>query len=543
MLQLTAKTIRADHLPGTNSLFAALCRAAALRSQFLGIGDWDLPTLQEQARAVARPCLAVPELLRQNSPAAPAAAASLALARQPGTVFVLTGQQAGVLGGPAYTFYKALTAVVLARRLRETGVPAVPVFWVASEDHDVAEAAGLRMLLVGRGLQAFTIPLDANPGHPVARVRLGETLPEVWADLGAALPNTAHTGPLIESIRACYRPGETLNRAFGAWMRKLFEPFELLFFDPMEADRKPLLAAFLAKLPKWRPAMAERLASQEERLRAAGFKAQVRFQPDRPFLFYLDPDLGRRRLAAAPEGGWSVEGTAIAKSGADWSSWLAAEGERFSPDALLRPLFQDWLFPTVAYVGGGAEIAYHVQLRPLYEFWGLAPPIPWPRFSATLVSPGSARRLDQLQLEAQDLLAPREELLTRLLEREGRLGELERFQSARVNAHRALAELMLPLGELSEDTGRFAAATSGKIHGLLDKLEEHLHRKLKGGNEDLVRRLDALLRELLPEGNPQERVLNLVPWLALFGPGLLEQLAEIIDPFEVTHHFIKMEER
>jgi len=543
MLQLSVQNIEIARLPGTNALFAALCRSEALRLQMLGTPAWDGPALLQRAGAVRRPCRAIAELVRQNTPAAPAVAEALSLAGQPGTVFVLTGQQAGMLGGPAYTVYKALTAIVLARRLREAGAPAVPVFWVASEDHDVAEAAALAMVLPGRGLQRIEAPVDARPLQPVAEVRLREAAAATWAELCAGLPQTPHAAGLGDLVQTCYRPGQAMNRAFGTFMRQLFQPLELLFFDPLEADRRPLLAGFLAEWPGQRPAMVAQLSRQEELIRNSGFRVQVQFQPERAFLFYLHPDLGRRRLVATPDGGWRVDGTDVGRPGSGWKDWLAAEGERFSPDALLRPLLQDWLFPTVAYVGGPAELAYHVQMRPLYDFWGLEPPIPWPRFSATLVPPGAARRLEQLQLEPADLLGSREELLTRLLAREGRLGDLERFQAARESAHRSLAELTLPLAELSDDIGRFAASTSAKIQGLLDKLEEHLHRKIKSGNEDVVRRLDALRQELAPDGNPQERVLNLLPWLALFGPDLLEKLAETIDPFQTGHRFIKVEDK
>jgi bacillithiol biosynthesis cysteine-adding enzyme BshC len=544
MRNLRLERIGLDRLPGVNRFFLELSRRPDLRSRFLGVPAWDLAGLRDRAAAVRRPVRALAELVRQNEGAGHAAAHALEAAARPGAVFVVTGQQAGLFGGPAYTVFKALTVVRLVRALRAEGIDAVGVFWVASEDHDIAEICGTTVFAPGTGLHRLELPVDMEIPWPVAQRRLDAAMEDLLERTVELLPAGTHAEAIQAWLRECYRPGAGWGDAFRGFMQRLFAPLGLLLFDPMAMDRHRPLREFLDCFPAARPGLIESVRKATAEIRGAGFDPQVELQPERSFLFYLHPEAGRRRVLETESGRFAVDGTEMAWSLAEWPEVLDAHAEAFSPDALLRPLFQDWLFPTVVYVGGPAEIAYQAQIRELYAAWEMTPPLLWPRAGATLVTPGAARRADQLGLAPADILLRRDEdLLSAVLSAQGRLQPLERFRAARPAAEAGLEELTGSLVGAPDDVLRFAESTRGKLRGLLDKLDEHAHRRLKNEQDDSRRRFESLSQELLPDGNLQERTLNLLPLLQAYGPELLAGLADVLDPFVREHFLIHMEER
>jgi bacillithiol biosynthesis cysteine-adding enzyme BshC len=544
MLSLRLERIGLDRLPGMNRLYLDLCARPELRARFLGDPGWDLAALRERAGAVRRPVRVLPDLVRQNAGLDAESDAALELMGKPGAVCVVTGQQAGLFGGPAYTLLKALTVVALVRILRAEGIPSAGIFWVASEDHDAAEVGDTVLFAPGSGLQRLRVEAAGDIPWPVAQRRFDAGVEDLVAGAAALLPSGTHAGTVLAWLRESYRPGAGWAEAFRGLLQRVLSPLGLLFFDPMEADRAPLLREFLAPFASTRAELVRSVAGAGDRIRAAGHRPQVDFVPERSFLFFLHPEAGRRRILETSPGRFVVDGTPLAWTGDEWLSILERHAGSFSPDALLRPVFQDWLLPTVAYVGGPAEIAYQAQIRSLYPAWGLAPPLLWPRASATLVSPGAARRAAQLGLDPKDVILRRDEdLLSEILSAQGRLEPLERFRESRPPAETALERLSASLEQAPDDVRRFADSTLGKIRNLLDKLEEHAHRRLKNEQDDARRRFDTLTQEILPEGNLQERTLNLLPLIQAFGPELLTGLAAVLDPFVREHCLIHMEDR
>lgn len=544
MLNLRLERISLDRLPGMNRLYLDLCARPEMRGRLLGDPGWDLAALRERAGLVDRPVRAFSDLVRLNAGLGPECDASLEQLRRRGAVCVVTGQQAGLLGGPAYTLLKALTVVSLVRALRAEGIPSAGIFWVASEDHDAAEVCETALFAPGAGLRRLRVDAGGEVPWPVARRRFGADIETVIEQAASILPAGTHAETVLGWVRECYRPGAGWAESFRLLLQRFLAPLGLLFFDPMEADRTSLLRDFLTPFPAARAALIRGVAEAGDRIREAGHHPQVDFIPERSFLFFLHPEAGRRRVLETSPGRFGVDGTPMGWAGQEWPSVLEGRAGSFSPDALLRPVFQDWLFPTVAYVGGPAEVAYQAQIRSLYPAWGLTPPLLWPRSSATLISPGAARRAAQLGLELKDVILRRDEdLLSEILRAQGRLEPLERFRESRPPAEAALERLSASLEQAPDDVRRFADSTLGKVRNLMDKLEEHAHRRLKNEQDDTRRRFEALAQEILPEGNLQERTLNLLPLILAFGPDLLAGLAAVLDPFVREHCLIHMEDR
>jgi bacillithiol biosynthesis cysteine-adding enzyme BshC len=337
-------------------------------------------------------------------------AAALAL---PGTVAVVTGQQAGLFGGPLYTLLKAVNTVTVARHVAATtGATVVPVFWVDSEDHDWDEIRSAHAL--DRDANLVHVALDVLPGagvQPVGRLVLDASVAETITAFVAQVPPTEYTAGLAECLRRCYCEGTRVATAFAMLLDELLGPEGLVVFEADDPAAKPFAASvFRRELAN--PCEAATLSTKGgERMTAAGHAPQVTSADDSVGLFYLD-GTGRRPIRFRDD--QFIVGDEPKSKPA-----LQAEAEehpdRFSPNVLLRPLVQDVLFPTVAYVGGPSELAYQVQLADLYAAHGLERPMLVSRASATLVDSAALKFLERSGMPLESLQPQDESALNRLL--------------------------------------------------------------------------------------------------------------------------------
>lgn len=542
MHSLTVKTVAPERLPGGSDYIRLIRDNPALCRELTGVADWSGPALLENLPHRGGVPRLMDDLRRQNADPDPAEAAALKRAAGGQAIFVITGQQAGLFTGPLYTIYKAVTVLRLVRFLRQADVDAVGLFWVAGEDHDIDEVAAVHL---DRGLQPpVRLAIEQRPAEPlpVSTIRLGDEIGALLDEVARVLPGGAAADTLGTWLAECYRPEATFGEAFHGLMRRLFAGTGLLFFDPMAADREAMMRDFVAPLPRLRDEIHDRLARSDERMRSLGLEPQVPFQSERCCLFYLHPEQGRRRLLETPAGDLRVDGTSAVWDRTAWEDELNRHPGRFSADALLRPVLQDFLFPTAVYVGGQAELAYQAQIRELYPLWGLTPPVLWPRAGATVIGPALVRKLERLEITAEDLFRHPETVLNEIFARQGEREALDRFQAGRGEVEDSLERLGAPLAGFPEPMVRSADSTLGKIRGLLDKLEDRLRRQVKKDNEDTVTLLEVLRGNVLPGGNLQERTMNLLPVLALVGPGFMDWILETLDPFSREHVLLLIEE-
>ena len=305
------------------------------------------------------------QLLAVQNPS-PALAESLEQIRQ-GANVVVSGQQVGIFGGPLFTAHKAATAVALAREATAAGHVHVPVFWLASEDHDLAEVNHV-VFPAGRELRKLTWNAAPQAAVPVGGVLLDDSIAplieQAWELLGYS--------DAMEALAAAYRPGQTLAAAFAEFYGAVFAGQGLLILDASsrEAHRlgAPVLQAAIERADELHTALLER----NRELQATGYHAQVAVAERGSLLFLIDDKTGARnalrRTEASltePAGLWQAGREKYSTE--DLLGILAAQPERISPSALLRPIFQDQILPTSAYIGGPAEIAYFAQSAVLYE--------------------------------------------------------------------------------------------------------------------------------------------------------------------------------
>jgi bacillithiol biosynthesis cysteine-adding enzyme BshC len=451
-------------------------------------------------------------------------------------VAIVTGQQAGLFGGPLFVLFKALATVQVARLLTERGHPAVPVFWVASDDHDFAEVRSVSVIDTAGGIRTLRYSPHREPlGEPAWRIVLDETITALVDELAAALPRNLGGDEVLGLVAECYRPGETLAGAFARFVSRLLP--ELVVLEPADRALKALAAPVLVREVREASPTSRLAIEAGKALLAAGYHQQVPVRPGFLNMFALVQ--GQRRALALVEGQVEVRGTRQRLPLDEVVREIEAEPERWSAGALLRPLVQDALLPTAAYVGGPAEIAYHAQIGPSYAHFGIPRPALLPRPSLTLVEPTHARSLSAEGLTLVDLEADPEALVGRWA-REAYPGVEAAFASTREAVEREMGAVEEALAAADPTLRAAAAAARGRALHQVEGLHEKALRALKKRDQGRADRLRRTRDALFPGGAFQERGVGLICPLAERGLALTDELEARLDPFARGHQVVRL---
>ena len=483
----------------------------------------------------AVPALAALLQAQQSSREAPAAArAAAATFADPRTVAIVTGQQAGLFGGPLYTLHKAITAIKLARRVStEHGVPAVAVFWIDSEDHDWEEVRSCTVL--DDDQRAQTIRLDELSGagqRSVARLMLDGQGPAAVDALQAALPATEFTPALLDMLRSAYAAGHSMSQAFGRVLEYVLGPYGLVVYDAADPASKPLVSDLFARA-LGEPGRTSGLASAAgDELERRGYHAQVTAAEHSAPLFLIDElrQAIRWRDSVAIVGERELPLTELVLL-------ARSSPQSFSPNVLLRPLVQDTIFPTACYVGGPSELAYLGQLRQVYAHFGVPMPLVSPRASATVVDAATLRFLGRHDVPFAAFQRQDELTLNQLLESQLPAGVEASFADAGRALVDRLAAVTAAAAVVDSTLEGAAKSTLGKMQHDLQALHGKVVHAAKKKDETLRRQFTRAQAQLFPNGHPQEREVGAVWLLNRYGPAAVDRLIELL-PLDYGHHWV-----
>lgn len=486
----------------------------------------------ESSRLSPQQCATLADLLEQQASSFHSSQSALAnIARlRAGARAVVTGQQVVLFGGPLLTFLKAATAIARAREASAvSGMPHVPVFWMASEDHDLAEVDQVS-LLTKTSVETLRVELKLARAMPVGGVVPG---PGINAVLDRA-SELLEYAPISEWLRECYLPvgaePSSLALAFGRLMAKVFANQGLIVMDAADRGFHALGASTLRYAIEHADELHDALVARSAELVKAGYHAQVLVAPESSLLFLMDETTNERmalRRTKSPEGASQWKAGNRTYSSAELLAILEASPERLSPNALLRPIFQDTLLPTEAYVGGPAEIAYFAQSALLYErILGRITPV-LPRLSATLLEPAIAAVMDKDEIQLPDAMTTPEALAQRLGARAMPI-EVKRRLAATGNALEAeLSALTEYLGGMDASLGRTAQVSGSKMLYQMNRLRRMAATFELQKESSLRKHAEAITLNVFPAGHPQERVTAGIWFLSRYGEGLIERLIEV----------------
>ncbi len=481
----------------------------------------DPPVLDADALAASRRVRPDPAL-RDACIARAAASENLGRLFADGGLCVTTGQQPGLLTGPLFTLYKALTAVAVARAFEQRlGRPVVPVFWVAGDDHDFAEANHIHQLSRANEVEQVELRIRGpdEPLRPLYQEPLGPEIHKVIDAVLEAAPDTEFRSNVAAWLQRHYRAEQDFASAFAEAMAELLGPYGLVVFRSTHPAAKramaPHLLAALAGAAELDQGLAERAAA----LKRAGHPAPVAVG-EGATLVMIEEALGRDRIL--------LDGGAYTarRSGTKWSleqlrAVATEDPGRLSPNVLLRPVVEAALLPTTAYVAGPGELAYLPQAEPVYGALAIAPQAAVPRWSGRVIEARVAKVLQKYAVTADDLAAPEGQLEAALV-----AGDMPKAaREALAALRRALQERY---GQLEEAAAQVDAtmrkpvqsarntALSGATH-----IEKRLVSQLKKRNEIVVQQVAKARHTLYPRGRPQERMFNVVPYLVRYGEAFL----------------------
>lgn len=439
-----------------------------------------------------------------------------------GAVAIVTGQQAGLFSGPAFSFYKALSAIRCAEEITQAGIDAVPIFWIATEDHDLAEV-NHTFWNTRQGLARYELPAnDEFAGRRVGEISLGDGVQALVSEASKTLDG-ACMETISAALRESYVPGETYGSAFAKLMSRLLAGRGIVLLDPLDARFHRLAAPVFSRALNESSALRDALLARSQDLETAGFHAQVKVTHESTLLFFTVK--GRREPVRARNGGFFVGDAEFSSS--QLSAAIEKTPEAFSPNALLRPVVQDSLLPTAAYIGGSAEIAYFAQSQVLYRRVLGRMPAVLPRASFTLIQPPIARFLGMYDLGFQDVLAGSQHLRASM-ERKSLPGGLSaNFDEAQKSMRDLLAQFRPPLENLDATLVGALETTQEKILHQFNQLRGKVGRAENFRTGVLERHQQILLDALYPEGGLQERSLCFLPFLAAHGPELLDRLLQL----------------
>ena len=460
-----------------------------------------------------------------------------------GSVAIVTGQQAGLFIGPLYTIYKALTAVCLAAELRRRGVCAVPVFWMEADDHDYPEATR-RTVLNGEGC-AQTIdfgpklfPETEVAGRSVGALRFTDAIRNVVKEYLADIADSRWKPGVAEMLETAYAPGRSFTEAFAVLMHRLLPETGLILFNPGTSETKRLTAPVFSRALSSAEQIRGALGRRNEDLQAAGFHAQAQALPDSTLLF-LTFD-GKRRAVEKRRG----ENFHLKNTGEKFDSTrilelVARTPEMFSPNVLLRPIVQDYLFPAIAYVGGDAEIAYFAQIEVLYSIFDRPMPVIWPRNGFTLIAPEVAKTMDKIGVEFSDLFLERPELEEKILRRSASSFQIiKKLDGLYEKLDAGLAEIRADAGKIETGLDGMTDAARRKILHNVHYLRSRAIREKTERGEEIVRDIDMIINNLRPMGNLQERELTIFHFMAKRGPDVLKAIRAATDIENFSHRLI-----
>ena len=444
-----------------------------------------------------------------------------------GAAAVVTGQQVGLFGGPMFAIYKALTAVKLAEEASKAGVDAVPVFWLATSDHDLAEVNHVAFPGPDGAPQTVTTTSHDVPAAPVSAVRFGDEILAPVEQAATLLGESDATRILRES----YRPGETMGTAYARFYARLFAEWGVILLDASDPDLHRVAEPIYRSAIENAAALNAALLARGEALEAAGYHQQVKVAPSTVLLFTMK-DGARTPIHRLTKG--ETEFVIGHEDGAEKISQdallarIAATREQFSPNVLLRPVVQDYLLPTLAYSGGAAEAAYFSQAGAVYEVvLGRVTPIV-PRFSATIVEPKIQRLLERHGITVREVFngpeALRKELAARSLP-----GDLQAaFDVANKSLESNLTAIREKLEKLDRTLIEAAQTASSKMRYQLDRLYTQAARAELQKGEVVGRHAETLTQSLFPGKGLQERGIGGAYFLARYGLDLLRQLHDAI---------------
>jgi bacillithiol biosynthesis cysteine-adding enzyme BshC len=464
---------------------------------------------------------------------------NIARLRESDCLAVVSGQQAGLFTGPLYTIYKALSAVKLAGCLTQRGNAAVPVFWIATEDHDFPEVATAEFIGCDCRLASVHVPPEMHAENAtVGSVRLDDSIDATVKRLIEVLPSTEFIPEVESLLRETWAAGTGYGEAFARMMTRLTGRYGLILLDPLDASLKQLAAPLYAEAARRAPEIASALTERSRELEEAGYHAQVVTSENAFPLFLHTADGTRHAVARTASGLYKMKDAREEYTAEELSLMAAREPQRFSPNVTLRAVVQDYLLPTAAYFGGAAEVAYFAQTAEVYRLLERPTTPILPRASMTVVERRTWRTLERYGLGLSDLFDGLDVVLARVVEEHLGAETAQTFNRTEESINRELDALEERLRGVDSTLADALETGRRKINYQLEGLRSRFHRAQMGRDRAAHRQLERAFAALYPNKTLQERHINITSLLARHGSYIINWIYDAINLGSSDHQIV-----
>ncbi len=533
-----------EGIPGQSKLFIDFLKNSKDIQKFYPSKNTDLKQLSKDVLAnyeVERDVLC--DILKAENEELSAGSytlGSIEKLRDEDCVAVVAGQQAGLFSGAMYTIYKAISAIKLAKDLTDQGIKAVPLFWVASEDHDLEEANETFAMDQTGGIETIANELfEIEAGTPVEFVNLGEQVGATIDSYFAALPTTDFSTQTRSLLEGVYQAEATFGSAFARLMLELFGRHGLILVSPMNKDLRKLCAPIFGEAIRKHEQITDRLRQRDLELADLGYHSQVLVSEDFFPFFHIDKKRKRNALRFDKENRKITSlGTEDVFTKEDLLKIAMDTPEQLSPNALMRPVIQDYLFPTVSFYGGSAEVAYFAQNEVIYETLGRPVNQIRHRASFTVIEPKSKRTLDRYRLDFEDMFLNEEDLLGKVIDEFVAGDTANTFENVERSIKEQLSRLEKQLLSSEPTLADNLANRRKKILWHIETLKKKFHKAELLKNEVLKRRIHFVKSSLCPRNSLQERTINIFYYLNAYGPNFIDWVYNAVDLDEKEHQLL-----
>ncbi len=461
--------------------------------------------------------------------------------RSSDTVAVVTGQQAGLFSGPLYTIYKAISAIRQAEKLREQGISAVPVFWVATEDHDFEEVSKTYVVdREGSLYESKTEPSHCYENLPVGYVKLDKTIKDGIDDLIAALAPTEFTSEVRQLIEDSWRPDEYFGDAFGKLLTHLLGDYGLIILCPLHPKLKQLAAPIYVNAIRRSAEIVDALRKRSDELVSDGYIAQVLVGEDYFPLFWQAENDTRNALKRTESGTYRKKDGSREFTLDELAEIAEKEPGRFSPSVVLRSVVQDYILPTVCYFGGAAEIAYFAQSGEVYRLLDRTPTLILHRQSFTFVESKHGKTLAKYGLRLPQLFEGFEQLLPEIVEKYLNADSARVFAEVEEAVNTQLNRLDQDLSQIDATLAENLAKRRRKIIYHIGALRNKFHNVQVRKDAVIRQQIEGVFTALLPHRHLQERAINITYFLDRFGLNFIDWIYNAVDLDDRSHRVIRL---
>lgn len=456
------------------------------------------------------------------------------------TLAVVTGQQLGIFTGPLYTIYKAVTAVKLAKKL-SLDFPDynfVPVFWLEGEDHDFDEINKIKYI---NSSNEFAVaeylfggkPLEKNIGA-TGNIVFDEHINNFFSTIDSTIVRSDYSAALLELLRGYYKQGNSFLKAFTGFFNHVYEDSGLIFINPNHPEFKKVLSPIFVKEINSNSEPSKLVIQKSVELEEH-YHAQIKAKALNLFMFHKG---GRHLIEPSDSGDYYLKNIRQRYTKDELLSIASTTPEQLSPNVVMRPLCQDTLLPTVAYIGGPGEISYFAQLKPVYEYFNVTMPIIYPRASVTLMEEKIQKVMEKYSLDLEELFGDVESILAKVSEQVSEVKVDTLFEEMESRVKEALNEARFGIQQIDPTLNGTIDATIAKFQQQLEVLKQKTQKAQQQKEEISLKQIKKAALNIFPNGNFQEREFGVIQYLNKYGPDFVKWIANEISIDAFQHQVI-----